>query len=147
MSIPQLILSSIKNDLARVTTANGYQNTLLPSHAGYLSLSSSNEDLKPYYFIDDANTLIQVSAYNYGIIQMELEIGVLFTADTSDGVLTSKCETILNDLVRWKNTDSTIGAIANVDFLYIQNQHRVFDWDKNSGTAKVVILIQYKDNI
>lgn len=147
MSIPESILSSVKTDLANVTTANGYQNTFLPAYEGYLSSNEVNEDLKPYYFLNEANTIVQVSAYNYGIIQAELVIAVQFSSDMTEGALTSKCETILNDLVKWKNTDCKIGSIVNVDFLYIQNQYRIFEWDKNSGTAKITILIQYKDNI
>src|SRR5204862_6239011 len=120
------IISSVKTDLARITTANGYQNTFLPAYTGYLPSNSVNEDLKPFYFLKDLDTIVQVSAYNYGIIHAELEIAVQFSSDTKEGALTSKCESILNDLVKWKNTDCSIGTIANVDFLYVQNQRRVF---------------------
>jgi len=147
LSIPESIIASVKTDLAKITFDNSYQNTFLPAYTGYLPSNSVNEDLKPFYFLKDSDTIVQVSAYNYGIIHTELEIAVQFSANTKEGALTSKCESILNDLVKWKNTDCTIGTIANVDFLYIQNQHRVFDWAQNTGTAKIVILIQYKDSI
>ncbi len=147
MSIPESILSSLRTDLAKITTANGYQNTFLTPYRGFLFGGNSNEDLKPFYFAGESDTISVVSAYNYGVIQLKLNISVLFTSDTAEGSLTDKCETILNDLLKWKSQDCSIGNIANVDFFYIQNQNRVFDWAQNSGTASIAILIQYRDSI
>src|ERR1700730_6525182 len=137
MSIPESILSSLKTDLAKITTANGYQNTLLTPYKGFLPANNTNEDLKPCYFLENGNTISHGAAYNYGTIQAILHIAVLFTADNAEGSLTDKCESILDDLLKWKNQDCTIGSITNVDFFYIQNQSRVFYWTQNSGEAWV----------
>lgn len=149
MSVEQSILATIKTDLAKITTGNGYNFTFAGAYNGDLTNAENNTDKKPYFVLGDTNTGADANeSYAFSRnASMTLKILVKFKAENTDEAVSTETEKIINDLRRWKNLDCTIGTVTGVDHLMITRLHRPINFSEGATEAGISIIIYYQTEV
>lgn len=152
MSTEQSILTAVKADLAKITTANGYTFDFNTAYNGDLSNAENNQDLKPYYVLGDTRLNGHDESYSFtNEASITLKILVKFNSSAAEGELSNKQENIINDLRRWKvsPTDYNINYISGVQYSVITNIHRQITFSNNMalGECGISINIVYQSDI
>ena len=152
MSNAQTIIAALYADLAKITVANGYANTITKVFKGY---PGDNFTLPIAYFILGDDTAKPITEnYIFGEYELTVVVGIKYRVDAKLGNITDQQEINLKDLDDWvtgvKGTDKCLSLRTpeSAYTVYITDHLRTVEYNVETGSMCAIKLkILFNTNI
>lgn len=154
MTFRQALYAKIPVWLGYITADNGYTNTLRSSFKGVVPQSAANEDLSCWYVLA-ADKPVNTSEDDMAMTrECSLFIGISFKADSEEGALIEKYESLVSDILKWLYRGANAGKwfapdsemtseLVDYGGAVDNGIEPVMSFKESAGELVIEIIVQY----